>query len=476
MSSTTRARGQVVVLFAISAAVILMFASLAFDVGMVLVEQRDQQDAADAAALAGARFLPSDAANAEAAAVEIARRNGFEDGVAAASVEIAVGTWTPAGGFVAGGGTTAIEVRVSATRPSVFAGVLGRTGWDVSTRSVAVNVATTSGAFAMLTLDPSACRAFIVEGSGVVTSHGNIQVNSTCDTGQGAFRVAGTGSLSMIGDAIGCNVVGGDSYGGGVDRNDCDPATTGAVSIPDPYATLSNPDVPGLPAAMVRWNTVADAPWTPAVEPPAGCPGSSTPATAAAPMTCLFGGSHAGETWRIYPGLYPGGVNLGGATFLMEPGVYYMAGGGFRAANTAILSVDPGGHVPGGGVLIFNGTDPAGIVAPAAIVLQGGSAAVELRPLVGDDFPGYAAYDRMVIFQDRTVNLAVQVVGGNSTMAVRGIIYAPDANIAVRGNAGDLTLDQLIGRTIEARGNGGSITIAYDEDYLPHVRYAGLVE
>jgi hypothetical protein len=328
----------------------------------------------------------------------------------------------------------------------------------------------------MLTLDPSSCRAFIVEGTGVVTSHGNIQVNSICDTGQGAFRVAGSGSLSMIGDEIGCNVVGGASFGGGVDHNDCNPATTGAVSIPDPYESLPNPALPDLPPAMVRWDTETHAPWSPAMEPPAGCPGSPTPATAEAPQTCLFGGSHAGETWRIYPGLYPGGLDLGGASFLMEPGVYFMAGGGFRAANTAVVSVAPGGETAGGGVLIFNGLDPTGTVAPAMVVLQGGDAAVALWPLVGADFPEHLAYDRMVIYQDRTIDLDVQVLGGDASLSVRGIIYAPGAKIVVRGNAGDLTLDQLIALTVEARGNGGTITIAYDEEYLPQVRYAGLVE
>jgi hypothetical protein len=227
---------------------------------------------------------------------------------------------------------------------------------------------------------------------------------------------------------------------------------------------------------MRRWDIEADATWSPAAEPPTGCPGSATPATEEVPVTCLFGGSHAGETWRIHPGLYPGGLDLGGASFLLEPGVYFMAGGGFRAANTSILSVDPGGQAAGGGVLIFNGTDPTGTIAPAMVVLQGGEAAVELWPLIGADFPESMAYDRMVAFQDRTIDLDVQILGGDASLSVRGIIYAPDAKVVVRGNAGDLTLDQLIAATVEARGNGGTITIAYDEDFLPQVRYAGLVE
>jgi Flp pilus assembly protein TadG len=56
LSSTTdraRERGQVLVLFAGGLVALLIVAALAFDVGMMLVERRDQQNAADAAALAG---------------------------------------------------------------------------------------------------------------------------------------------------------------------------------------------------------------------------------------------------------------------------------------------------------------------------------------------------------------------------------------------------------------------------------------
>ena len=44
-------------LFAGGLVALLLMAALAFDVGMMLVERRDQQNAADAAALAGARYV-----------------------------------------------------------------------------------------------------------------------------------------------------------------------------------------------------------------------------------------------------------------------------------------------------------------------------------------------------------------------------------------------------------------------------------
>ena len=59
MSSTIdrRERGQVLVLFAGGLVGILAIAALVFDVGQNLLERREQQNASDAAALAGARWL-----------------------------------------------------------------------------------------------------------------------------------------------------------------------------------------------------------------------------------------------------------------------------------------------------------------------------------------------------------------------------------------------------------------------------------
>src|ERR671912_1529724 len=60
LSSTTERpneRGQILVLFAGAAVALLIVAAIAFDVGSMYLERRDQQNAADAAALAGARYV-----------------------------------------------------------------------------------------------------------------------------------------------------------------------------------------------------------------------------------------------------------------------------------------------------------------------------------------------------------------------------------------------------------------------------------
>jgi Flp pilus assembly protein TadG len=480
LSSTTDLqgqRGQVLTVFAGGLAAILLVAALAFDMGAVLLERRDQQNAADAAALAGARFLPANPAAARERATAIATANGFTDGMGSVTVQVNI---PPKTGWFSGSGNGAVEVVIGSSRASIFAGIIGRSEWGVGSRAVAANQASASGPFAMLALHEGCLPGkdsapFIVEGNGTVKSSGNIQVNSSCDSGGGAFRVAGEGTLSLEGSGIGCNVVGSDSSPNkGAARNDCHPTNTGATSIPDPLAGLGHPPIPPMPQPPVRISGQKPI--------PVGCPGSTGEATHQAPQSCEFPSSYKGETWRLFPGYYPGGINLEGGTFYLEPGIYYVAGGtklqgaktpvAFRTAGGGVnvISVDPGGTALGGGILIFNGTHPK--ADPGEIVIQGGESEIRLWPLDQG-----TPWDKIVIFQHRDITLSVRIVGGTSTLDLRGIIYAPSAGVIVEGNESTLTLDQIIAQTISIKGSSPStITVAYDADFLPSFRLAGLVE
>ena len=75
-----RESGQALILAAAGMVVILGMAAMAIDVGMFLQERRDLQNAADAAALAGAQDLPASPANAVAAATSWAQQNGIGSG------------------------------------------------------------------------------------------------------------------------------------------------------------------------------------------------------------------------------------------------------------------------------------------------------------------------------------------------------------------------------------------------------------
>jgi hypothetical protein len=89
-----------------------------------------------------------------------------------------------------------------------------------------------------------------------------------------------------------------------------------------------------------------------------------------------------------------------------------------------------------------------------------------------------------LLFQDRDVCLDARIVGSASDMQVRGTVYIPGGPscpadhpvLIAEGNGGSVTLDQVIAFRFQMKGNIGSLTVAYDDDYLPTATVAGLVE
>lgn len=70
--------GQVLVLFALMLAVMIVFVVMVIDVGMFMHTRQQAQNVVDAAALAGAQELPDSPANAEAVARDYASRNDYD--------------------------------------------------------------------------------------------------------------------------------------------------------------------------------------------------------------------------------------------------------------------------------------------------------------------------------------------------------------------------------------------------------------
>jgi hypothetical protein len=98
--------------------VILGFTAMAIDVGIFLHERRDLQNAADAAALAGAAELPESPGEAEAKAHEWADKNGID--IAGGELDLVEVTTT----YVT---NDTVRVRVTRETPFVFGRVLGLT-------------------------------------------------------------------------------------------------------------------------------------------------------------------------------------------------------------------------------------------------------------------------------------------------------------------------------------------------------------
>lgn len=480
LSTTSKSleRGQVLVLFAGGLAALFIIAALAFDVGMMLVERRDEQNAADSAALAGARFVLTDETAAEAAARQLAIDNGFNDADASEVVNVFIppihGKYKGFPGF--------IEVQIEATRPSIFGGIIGRAAWPVGAFAVATNKQKLEFPFSMLALDPTACKAIQVSGGGVIEAYANIQSNSTgadCAPGDPvSFSRTGGSTIDVFADDATCRAVG-EIQDQGSGSMTCTQAES-SFALPDPLRDLPAPAKPALAAAMVYAGT-----GTPPTIPN-NCPGGTPAPNEASPALCKIPatGGPANHAWILYPGLYPGGIEVDKErTVYLMPGIYWIGGGGLTVKGDAsILTIetetDANPDVSlatwGGGVLIYNSQLPG---APGGeIHLNGGGATMKLKAFDVPAGDPNDIYNDIVIFQDRTVTTTVTLNGSDSSTEVEGMIYVPAGQVKLNGNGGTLIVDQIIAATYLIDGSGGTIKLLAGTGFDSVIVAAGLVE
>ncbi len=182
-SSTHRASrgeaGQTLVLFVFALAALLGFTALAIDVGLILHERRQLQNAADAAALAGAQELFDSPAAAVAKAQEYAVANGID----LTDPDYTFQATTPYQGDPG-----KIEVKVSSQVGFLFGRALGLDFVNVPARAVAEqdSVSGTTDEYALFVMN-DACSAnnpLMVTGSvnlviGAVHSNSKITISGS---------------------------------------------------------------------------------------------------------------------------------------------------------------------------------------------------------------------------------------------------------------------------------------------------------
>lgn len=123
--------GQMLVIFALCLVAIVAMTGLVIDGGLTYVQRRDQQNVADAAAIAGAYAYvnSSDQSSAAPAAQAAAAANGFTAGVDGVTVN--------ASSTMVNG---ALNVTVTVTKPhrNYFSGIVGFGSWPVTTTATAI--------------------------------------------------------------------------------------------------------------------------------------------------------------------------------------------------------------------------------------------------------------------------------------------------------------------------------------------------
>jgi hypothetical protein len=494
-----RAEGQVLVLFAGGIALILLVAALVFDVGMVLFQQRSQQDASDAAALAGARWMVDTSTSCKSApsiancpnAVQAAMAIAAEHGYDASQVTINIPPVAPSR-FAGASGH--IEVSIRGHHQSWFAGIAGPADFNIGTRAVAANTKGYSLPYSFLALNPTCANGgnSSVSGNGTVLVGGAIQVDATgCGT-SGAFTVNGGGSQPIsVSAAGGCGVSdtspGYKSNGSGVTVDCPGLPKTGVPPVPDPLSELG-----------VNLGTIPDASDVQIVSPvngdlgnSSGCPGQGQAGTKTSPKTCTLsfinGSANTVTTIILSPGVYWGGINIKfpnpGQTLnvYLLPGIYAMAGGGFSAGGSGggIVNVrtivSPSDQSFGGGVLIYNTDDPAACPGSGCIqdiTVTGGtnpSSSLQLKPYQFDP------YKSLLIYQERNASSQPDIsLIGATTIDVQGTIYAPKALLKVSGQGSGIAA-QIIAGNFAISGNGG-LDVTYNSEGVYKLTGVGLVE
>jgi Flp pilus assembly protein TadG len=409
-------QGQAVVLFAIMMLALLFAVGLAIDAGQLYSAKRTEQEAADAAAFAGAVVLYQQGTGAQAisAARTDASTNGYVSACAlttagacydAATMTTVTVNWPPLAGAYLGNNK---HVEVEITRQVKTSLVPAQAALNpVRARGVAGSEPLNNG-YAIMALDRgNTCGAFNTQANGDVhLTGGGILVNSSCATA--AINTQSTAARFTIQSPYPLDVNGGAS---GSWASIGIPVNPGHYQVPDPFAGFPKPSITGLPIcnSLVACQDVS---------------GNQT------------------------PGVYT--VNLGGAgnvNMTMNPGIYILKAGMDTAGNA---------NVTGNGVFIYNtySTYPS---APGAtpscgmINLQGNAASTLSAMTTG-------TWANLIVYQDPACSIMMKI-GGNGFFNGTGSIYIPSATFTFAGNPSTLNGSQLIARTVDIQN--GNITINY---------------
>ena len=408
-----RRKGSVTVLVAVCLVGMLSFVALSIDGGLLMDHRQQVQSAADAAALAAAEDLflnwntnqgldPS--GTAKAAAQASAAANGFPSPTV--NIPPLSGPFTGQPGYA--------EVILTYNQQRSFSTIFGSTD-NVTVRARAVAEAGYKAAkVGILVLNPSA-------------------PGSVTDTGGGTVTIAG--SAPLIVDSSAPNAI----------------TVTGGGSV-----TATEIDVTGVPGISGN----ANAPTINSGQPQTPDPLAYLPAPDPSTMPSYNGVHLTTGTLTINPGVYKGGISVTGGgqipTLIMNPGIYYMQGGGFNIGGQANLTAT--------GVMIYNAPQKSSDV----ISITGGGS-VTLSP------PTTGPYAGISLFQDRTSTNTVSVSGGAGS-AYYGTFYVAGGTLSVTGGGTNSIIgSQYISNNLTVNGNG-AFTINWSPNQVGKTRILRLVE
>ena len=501
-------QGQVLVIFAGSLIALLAIAAVVIDLGFVFIIHRQEQNAADPGALAAARYIKFPGPTADTgkmfnAACFYARQNGYfanatnnsngAGGCVAANdnsgttLTVNYPPSTSAGDYAGRPGF--VEVVLTQTHESFFAGLLGIPRIPVSSGAVGAFNSGDSNSNSLVALKPDTCGTLQINGGAGVTiqpvtpgtNGGYIMVDSNCANtpdnspdqcssgGQGALAISGNATVTAPAAYVvgSCKLTNNPTFSGTVDE--------GHAFYADPLAGLIGPPASGAGAfcAPLGRNLV---------------PGDGG---------CQYS---ANQTYQLQPGVYYGGIKVTSPKPILNfnPGIYIMAGGGFNPTNGEVDS-------NAGDIMIYS-TDVAqyyGKNCPTTApdptkycqgtITINGSVNLNLSGLNVDPCPPVSStgcpYVGILFWQDGRASIAanggspVITINGGTNLRLSGTIYNPAGDTTVNGGSSttgctganqNCASIQVISNTIKINGGSG-LNMPYDPSKLYHLDNQGLV-
>lgn len=457
-----RQGGQALVMFVVVFLGLAAMAAMLIDGGMAWVNRREAQTAADLAVLAASEAVTQAKATCDATGLAIARAAAQEAAELNGFTSVSVSY--PATGTNGHDGCEYIKVSVSRPMDTTFSHVLGHTQWTAGAAAVTKITVTSIGGvkcnFCSLNATDDNHTLLVQVGSTLIVD-GEIYVNSSngndrddpnspvklkdWHVGGDGFDIFGTGGR-IEADYI--NVVGGwETHDGNiaVARN----AKCPASQRPDPiaYGTFTPRLVSNV---CIRQPLLPD---------PLGdfpVPVASDYPTRATRMA-KYGGT---MTYVLEPGLYVGGIQISGtANVIMNPGVYYLAGGGFEVKGTA--------NVTGAGVMIYSASQ-------LGKTRNAGEVSIETQGTIVLSPPTSGLFTGMTIFMERESDEVIDLQPSSKVQCattapvgepqgciggISGTVYAPhqDATVIVKAS-GTANLQVIAGRILVQNGNVARFT------------------
>ncbi len=448
-------RGTALVWVALLSFILIGLMGLSLDWGKVVFNAGQLQNAADAAALAGAQSVKYSRIKARADANAIASMNTAdgtpvtldENSTNDPNGEIVLGRWVNGQFHATPYAPNAVKVvaRRHGQRDDakafrlIFGPAFGMSSAKADANAIALSQGSTGGGLLLLgdtstdlRMDGTAGRIDL-SGVDAVTGEpiiGDIQVNSGAAN---AVRVDGhptiiAGEINVHGSTI-------PGPTSSVWQNQSIPISVniGADVAPDPLAGLDPPNIATMPRGTDSTGKIY---------------GVNDTIT---------------RTVTLNPGYFAGGIDVKNGTVTLRPGVYAFGGGKNGGSGLVVKNAT----VTGTGVLVYITGDPTGtktgVRTAYGMISLDTNADVQLVSR-GDVSPsdGIGVNDEtgVVLWQDRNDGNPVSLGQGNDGSSLKGTLYFPRADVEMRGNPVRGTC-QLIARTLWVRGNI-NLNIAYD--------------